>query len=98
MNARVVQGRGPRQQAADAIERAEQLIADIPGFYGYELDPETDLDLRAATVLAQRATAYLCAAAGREEPRLRAIEADCEARGERLPWDRDNKRVREDGD
>jgi hypothetical protein len=86
------------QQAADAIDRAAQLIADVPAFYGYTLAAETDLDLRAATVLVQRAVRYLHSAAAREAPRLEAIEARFRARDELPPWERNLRQVTEDGD
>lgn len=98
MSVTVVETRSSWQQAAEAIDRAAQTISDIPGFYGYELAPETDLDLRAAAVLVHRALGYLCTAASREAPRLRALEARFEARGEVPPWDRDTGQVTEDGD
>ena len=98
MSATVVETRSSWQQVAEAIDRAAQTIADIPGFYGYDLAPETDLDLRAAAVLVQRALGYLSTAASREAPRVRAIEARFEARGEQPPWDRDVTQVTEDGD
>jgi len=98
MSTTVVESRNSWQQAAEAIDRAAQTISDIPGFYGYELAPETDLDLRAAAVLVHRALGYLCTAASREAPRLRALEARFEARGEVPPWDRDTGQVTEDGD
>jgi hypothetical protein len=85
----------PWQQAADAIHHAERLIADIPAFDGYDLAPETDLDLRAAAVLVKRAARYLHAAAAREAPRLEAIAADFEARGVLPPWHRETS---EEGD
>ena len=40
----------------------------------------------------------LHAAAAREAPRIEAIEADFEARGELPPWNLDTKRAVEDGD
>jgi len=86
------------QQAADAIDRAQNLIADIPRFDGYELAPDTDLELRGAAVLVQRAVLYLRAAAAREAPRLEAILSEFEARGERPPWDRGTGPTVEDGD
>jgi len=98
MSITVVESRTSWQQAAEAIDRAAQTVSDIPGFYGYELAAETDLDLRAATVLMHRALGYLCAAASREAPRLRAIEAHFEARGELPPWARGAGQVTEDGD
>ena len=86
------------QQVADAIDRAAGLIEQIPGWNSYQCAPETDLELRGAAVLVQRAVLYLRAAAAREAPRLEAIEADFEARRELPPWDRDTKRVVEDSD
>jgi hypothetical protein len=74
------------------------LIEQIPRWDGYQWAPETDLELRGATALVERAVVYLRAAAAREAPRLEAIEADFEARGELPPWDRDTKRVVEDCD
>jgi len=94
----VIEARSSWELAAAAIDRAQQLIADVPGFDGYDLAPESDLDLRAAAVLLQRAVGYLQAAAVREAPRLQAIEARFEARGELPPWDRHDRRVPEDGD
>lgn len=98
MSVSVVESRSSWQQAAEAVDRAAQTISDIPGFYGYELAAETDLDLRAAAVLMHRALGYLCAAASREAPRLRALEARFEARGEPPPWVREAGQVIEDGD
>jgi len=98
MSVTVVETRSSWQQAADAINRAEQLLADVPAFCGYELAPETDLELRGATVLMQRAVRYLRTAAAREAPRLEAFRADFEARGELPPWDRRTRQVTEDGD
>jgi hypothetical protein len=86
------------QQAADAIARAEKLIADIPRLDGYELAPDTDLELRGAAVLVQRAVLYLRTAVSREAPRLEAVVAEFEARGELPPWDRGARAVAEDGD
>jgi hypothetical protein len=83
---------------ADAIDRAARLIERIPGWDGYLCAPETDLELRGAAALVQRAVLYLRAAVAREAPRLEAIEADFEARRELPPWDRDTKRVVEDSD
>jgi len=98
MNKDVVEARSPWQQVADAIDRAAGLIEQIPGWDSYQCAPETDLELRGAAALVQRAVLYLRAAAAREAPRLEAIEADFEVRGELPPWDRDTKRVAEDGD
>jgi hypothetical protein len=94
----LVEPRSPWQQVADAIDRAAGLIEQIPRWDSYQCSPETDLELRGAAALVQRAVLYLRAAAAREAPRLEAIEADFEARGELPPWDRDTKRVVEDGD
>jgi hypothetical protein len=98
MSTDVVETRSPWQQVADAIDRASGLIEQIPGWDSYQCAPETDLELRGAAALVQRAMLYLRAAAAREAPRLEAIYADFEARGELPPWDRDTKRVVEDGD
>ncbi len=98
MSVTVFENQDSWQQAAEAIDRAAQTISDIPGFYGYDLAAESDLDLRAAAVLMQRALGYLCAAASREAPRLRAIEARFEARGELPPWVRGAGEGTEDGD
>jgi len=98
MNTDVAEPRSPWQQAADAIDRASALIEQIPGWGSYQCAPETDLELRGAAALVQRAMLYLRSAAAREAPRLEAIEADFEARGELPPWDRDTKRVVEEGD
>jgi hypothetical protein len=49
-------------------------------------------------VLVQRAVLYLLAAAAREEPRVEAVVAEFEARGEPSAWDRDTTPVTEDGD
>ena len=94
----LIEGRSAWQLAADAIERAARLVAEVPGFDGYPLAPETDLDLRAAAVLMQRAVSYLHAAAVREAPRLEALEARFEARGELAPWDRRGRQLTEEGD
>lgn len=94
----MVETRSSWQQAADAIDRAGKLIADIPGFEGYELAPDTALELRGPAVLVQRAVRYLCAAAAREGPRVEPVVAEFEARGEPPPWDRDTRPVTEDGD
>jgi len=98
MSTDVVETRSPWQQVADAIDRAAGLIEQIPGCGSYQCAPETDLELRGAAALVQRALLYLRTAAAREAPRIEAIEADFEARGELPPWDRDTKRVAEDGD
>ncbi|MBV8145819.1 MAG: hypothetical protein JO184_12490 [Gammaproteobacteria bacterium] len=98
MSTDVVDTRSPWQQVADAIERAAGLVEQIPGCNSYQCAPETDLELRGAAALVQRAALYLRAAAAREALRLEAIEADFEARGERPPWQRDTRRVREEGD
>jgi hypothetical protein len=98
MRTDVVEIRSPWQQVVDAIGRASRLLEQIPGWDGYQCSPETDLELRGAAALVQRATLYLRAAAAREAPRLEAIEADFEARGELPPWDRGTKRVVEEGD
>ena len=98
MNTDVVETRSPWQQVADAIDRAAGLIEQIPRSDSYHCAPETDLELRGAAALVQRAVLYLRAAAAREAPRLEAIEADFEARSEPPPWDRNTKRVVEDGD
>jgi hypothetical protein len=66
MSGSFVETRGSSwQRAADAINCAEKLIAEIPSFVGYEIAPETDLELRGAALLVQRAVLYLRAAAGR---------------------------------
>ena len=98
MNTDVVETRSPWQQVAAAIDRAAGLIGQIPGWDSYQCAPETNLELRGAAALVQRAVLYLREAAAREAPRLEAIEADFEARGQLPPWDRDTKRVAEDGD
>jgi hypothetical protein len=49
-------------------------------------------------VLVQRAVLYLRAAAAREGPRVEAVVAEFEARGEPSAWDRDTRSVTEDGD
>jgi hypothetical protein len=98
MSTDVVETRSAWQQVADAIDRAAGLIEQIPGRDGYQCAPETDLELRGAAALVQRAVLYLRAAAAREAPRLEAIEADFAARGELPPWERATKRVAEDGD
>jgi hypothetical protein len=94
----IVETRSPWQQVADAIDRAAGLIERIPGWDAYQCAPETDLELRGAAALMQRAVLYLRAAAAREAPRLEAIEADFEARRELPPWDRDVRGVVEDSD
>jgi hypothetical protein len=93
-----VETRSPWQQAADAVDRAARLIEQIPGWGSYQCAPETELELRGAAVLVQRAVLYLRAAAAREGPRLEAIEAEFEARRELPPWNRDTRRVVEDCD
>ena len=98
MSTDVVETRSPWQQAADAVDRASALIEQIPGWDSYHCAPDTELELRGAAALVERAVLYLRTAAAREAPRLEAIEADFEARGELPPWDRDTKRVVEDGD
>ena len=98
MRSDVVETRSPRQQVVDAIDDAVELIERIPEWESYQCASETDLELRGATALVQRAVVYLRAAAAREAPRLEAIEADFEARGERPPWDRHTKRMVEEGD
>ena len=98
MSTGVVEARSPWQQVVDAIDRASGLIEQIPGWDSYQCAPETDLELRGAAALVQRAMLYLRSAAAREAPRLEAIEADFEARGELPPWNRHTKRVAEEGD
>ena len=98
MNANPGETRSPRQQAADAVDRVAGLIDQIPGWHGYQCTPDTDLELRAVAALMQRAVIYLRSAAAREAPRLEAIEADFQARGELPPWSRNTKRVAEDTD
>jgi hypothetical protein len=98
MSTDVVEPGSSWQQVADAIYRASGLIEQIPSWDSYHCAPETDLELRGAAALVERAVLYLRAAAAREAPRLEAIEADFEARGELPPWDRDTNRVVEDGD
>jgi hypothetical protein len=88
----------PWQQVADAIRRASALIDQIPGRDSYQCAPETDLELRAAAALVQRAMLYLRAAAAREAPRLEAIDAEFEAQGELSPWNRRSRRVVEEAD
>jgi hypothetical protein len=88
----------PWQQVADAIDRAAGLVERIPGWDSYRCAPETDLELRGAAALVQRAVLYLRAAAAREAPRLEALEADFEARRELPPWEREPKQVTEEGD
>jgi hypothetical protein len=94
----VIETRSPRQEVAEAIERAARLIAQIPGWDGYRCAPDTDLELRGAAALVQRAVLYMRAAAAREAPRLEAIEAEFEARRELPPWDREIKIRAEDSD
>ena len=98
MSTDVAETRSPWQQVADAIDRASALIEQIPGWGSYQCAPESDLELRGAAALVQRAMHYLRAAAAREALRLEAIEADFEARGELPPWNRHTKRVAEEGD
>jgi len=98
MNTDVAETRNPWQEAADSIDRASALIEQIPGWDGYQCAPETDLELRGAAALVQRAMVYLRAAAAREAPRLEAIEADFEARSELPPWNRPTKGVAEESD
>ena len=98
MNTDVAEPRSPWQQAADAIDRASALIEQIPGWGSYQCAPETDLELRGAAALVQRAMVYLRAAAAREAPRLEAIEADREARSDLPRWNRRTKREAEEGD
>jgi len=98
MNADRGETRNPWQQVADAIDRLAALIDQIPGSHAFECAPETDLELRAAAALVQRAELYLRPAVAREAPRLEAIEADFQARGESLPWSRKTKRAAEDAD
>jgi hypothetical protein len=98
MSTDVVEPRSPWQQVVDAIDCASGLIEQIPSWDSYQCAPETDLELRGAAALVQRAVLYLRAAATREAPRLEAIEADFEARGERPTWVRDIKRGAENDD
>lgn len=98
MSAQTLETCSPWQRVSGAIDRAAQVMVDIPCFYGYELAPESELDLNAAAVLVQRALAYLHGAAAREAPRLRALEKAFEARGEQPPWQRDSGKTTEDGD
>jgi len=98
MSGDVAETHNPWKQVADALDRASVLIEQIPGWDSYQCAPETDLELRGAAALVQRAMLYLRSAAAREESRLEAIEADFEARGELPPWNRHTKRVAEEGD
>jgi hypothetical protein len=98
MNPDLAQPRSPWQQTVDAIDRASWLVEQIPRWDSYQCSPETDLELRGAAALVERAILYLRAAAAREAPRLEAIEADFEARGELPPWEQGSKRVVEEGD
>ena len=88
----------PSRQVADAIEGLARLIDRIPEWPGYRCASETELELRAAETLLQRAELYLRSALAREAPRLEAIEADLKARGESPPWSRKFPRVVEDAD
>jgi hypothetical protein len=98
MSANLGETGSPWQQVADAIDRVAGLIDQIPGCHGYQCAPESDLELRAVAALVQRAELYLRSAAAREAPRLEAIEADFQARGELPPWSRNANRVAEDAD
>jgi hypothetical protein len=98
MSTDLVETRSPWQQAADAIKCAASLLEQIPGWNSYHCTPETDLELRAAAALVQRAVLYLHTAATREAPRLDAIEVEFEARRQLPPWDQDSKRPREESD
>jgi hypothetical protein len=98
MNSNLVESRGAWQQLADAIDHLAGLIEQIPGKHGYRCAPETDLELCAAAALVQRAELYLRPAVAREAPRVEAIEADFQARGELPPWNRNTKRKAEDAD
>jgi hypothetical protein len=98
MSANRGETRSPWQQVAEAIDRVAGLIDQIPGWQEYQCAPETDLELRAAAALVQRAELYLRPAAAREAPRVEAIEADFQARGESPPWGRTSNRVAEDAD
>ena len=98
MSTDIVETVNPWQEMADAIHRAARLMEQIPGWDGQPCAPETDLELRGAAALVQRAVLYLRTAAAREAPRLAAIEADFEARSELPPWEREPRRVAEDSD
>jgi hypothetical protein len=98
MSPDVVETGSPWQQVADAIDRASALIEQIPGWDSYQYAPDTDLELRGAAALLERAVLYLRTAAAREAPRLEAVEAEFEARGEPPPWERDARRDAEDCD
>jgi hypothetical protein len=87
-----------RQQVIDAIDRVVWLIDQLPRWPGYDCAPETDLELRAAAALLERAELYLRPAAARETPRVAAMEADFQARGELAPWSRNTRRKGEDAD
>ena len=98
MSANPGETRSPWQQVTDAIDRVLGIIDQIPGSHGYQCAPESDLELCAVAALVQRAELYLRSAAAREAPRLEAIEADFQARGELPPWSRNANRVAEDAD
>ncbi|HVN47176.1 MAG TPA: hypothetical protein VMT66_18275 [Steroidobacteraceae bacterium] len=98
MNANPGETGSPSRQLADAIDRLAGLIDRIPECQGYQCAPETELELRAAAALMQRAELYLRCAAAREAPRLEAIEAEFQARGELPPWSHNTHRLVEDAD
>lgn len=98
MNVKFDGTRSAWQQVADAIDHAAGLIDQIPGRHGYQCAPETDLELRAAAALVQRAELYLRPAAAREARRLEMIEAEFQARGESPPWRRTTDGLAEDAD
>jgi hypothetical protein len=59
----------PWQQAADASDRIEELLTDIPALDGHELLAETQAELREAAVLLHQVIDLLAKASAREVPR-----------------------------
>jgi hypothetical protein len=68
MRVQVLEICSPWQQAADASDRIEELISEIPGWDGYELLEETQIELRQAAVLLHQAIGLLSRASAREVP------------------------------
>ena len=87
MSAVLVDIRSPWEQASDAALRSSDLIAEIPGgFPGFDLDAKSVVELREAAALMQRANYLMRRILEREEPRVDAMQADCDARGVAAPW------------
>lgn len=69
MSAEVIEICSPWQQAADASDRIEELLTEIPGWDGYELLEATQIELRQAAALLHQVIGLLAQASAREVPR-----------------------------